>query len=154
MSLPICGRQTRSDCHDRALGSPFRPPVRGKRIAGTVSAWGFLWHISGTCVEDCGDSGVRGAFVLAVSSTVTVLPVSLVLLVFGVPVLRHRHGETARSVLVTGALVNAAIGAVFIALLVRSIAIGSMSTAYSALSAAVFFAMPAFGFTRWSATFR
>ena len=79
---------------------------------------------------------------------------SFVLLVLGVPGLRRRHRELARRVLAAGALVNAAIGALFMALLVRSIAIGSTSTAYLALFAVMLFAILAVGFTRSSASLR
>ncbi len=123
-------------------------------IAATLGAWGFVFYIAGTCTEDCGDSGLRGAFLLAVMASLTALPIGIALLMPGFHTRSRRGRSVARWVLLAGALANALVGLACVALAVHFVSEGPTLVVWFGVLPAVLFGAVALGFVRWALSLR
>lgn len=123
-------------------------------IAASLGVWGWFFYLAETCVEDCGDSGIRGAFVMAVAASVTVLPIGIALLMPG----SQRRSGSGRSVacwaLAAGVLANALLSALCVALTVHLLSQGPATfLSFGVLPTLLFGAVP-FGLIRWATSLR
>lgn len=101
-----------------------------------------------------GDSGLRGAFLLAVMASLTALPVGIALLM---PGSQRRSGggrSIARCVLLAGAAANALMGVGCIALAVHFVQQGPALVFWFGVLPALLFGAVAFGFVRWALSLR